>query len=193
MALLNYSASYITATPVPQTTNFYQSVLPPFQYQQQPQQGTYTYPRPPNPFLREEFDRTQTPKRYNQNNQETHYRREESFRTTPKHFHEHHQRYEPQNTVTEAPIHFTKVTPGGSKTRVHAVIDYDDDYYDDGGGESQGGSVPVAPIQGPIFIKNGSIPVVPLYSYPVVNNGTFVQIPVSSIPLKFYLNGYGAS
>lgn len=66
---------------------------------------------------------------------------------------------------------------GGSKTRLHAVIDYDDDYYDDAG---QGGSPPpVTPIQGPILLKNGTVPVVPLYSYPVLNNGTFVQIPVS--------------
>lgn len=72
---------------------------------------------------------------------------------------------------------YTRVQGGGSKTRVHAVIDYDDDYYDDAEGE--GGPQAVTPIQGPIFLKNGTVPVVPLYSYPVLNNGSFVQIPVS--------------
>lgn len=71
-------------------------------------------------------------------------------------------------------------TAGGAntKTQIHAVVDYDDDfgdYYDDG----EKSPPPVTPIQGPIFLKNGSVPVVPLYSYPVLNNGTFVQIPVS--------------
>lgn len=68
----------------------------------------------------------------------------------------------------------------GTKTSVHAVLDYDDDF-DDYYDEDQ--EVPtnahVTPIQGPIFLKNGSVPVVPLYSYPQINNGTFVQIPVS--------------
>ncbi|XP_044253648.1 protein spaetzle 3 [Tribolium madens] len=66
---------------------------------------------------------------------------------------------------------YTKVTDDGTKTKVHAVIDYD---YDDEEEELP----PVTPIQGPIFIKNGSVPVVPLYSHPVLNNGTFVQIPI---------------
>lgn len=69
---------------------------------------------------------------------------------------------------------FTKVTDEGTKTKVHAVIDYD--YEED---EDEESMPPVTPIQGPIFIKNGSVPVVPLYSHPVLNNGTFVQIPVS--------------
>ncbi|KAF5293395.1 hypothetical protein FQA39_LY02880 [Lamprigera yunnana] len=76
------------------------------------------------------------------------------------------------------PPSFTKVqSSGGGTTRVHAIVDYDDsDYYEEAdGGVHQ--HTPVAPIQGPIFIKNGSVPVVPLYSYPVLNNGTFVQIP----------------
>lgn len=78
----------------------------------------------------------------------------------------------------------------GTKTSLHAVLDYDDDfddysYDDDDVGDVptsyQHGSYPaVTPIQGPIFIKNGSVPVVPLYSYPVLKNGTFVQIPVST-------------
>lgn len=79
---------------------------------------------------------------------------------------------------------YTRVQGGGSKTRLHAVIDYDDDYYDDAGA---GGSPPsVTPIQGPILLKNGTVPVVPLYSYPVLNNGTFVQIPVSTPFFLFY-------
>ncbi|KAI4493498.1 hypothetical protein M0804_001674 [Polistes exclamans] len=68
----------------------------------------------------------------------------------------------------------------GTKTSVHAVLDYDDDFEDYYDEEDQG--VPrdahVTPIQGPIFLKNGSVPVVPLYSYPQINNGTFVQIPI---------------
>ncbi|KDR18165.1 hypothetical protein L798_06915, partial [Zootermopsis nevadensis] len=75
----------------------------------------------------------------------------------------------------------------GTKTALHAVLDYDDDFddysYDDDDvdvpSSYQHGSYPaVTPIQGPIFIKNGSVPVVPLYSYPVLKNGTFVQIPI---------------
>lgn len=81
--------------------------------------------------------------------------------------------------VATKPPTFTRVQGGGSKTRLHAVIDYDGDYYDEGG-ETGGESPPaVTPIQGPIFLKNGTVPVVPLYSYPVLNNGSFVQIPVS--------------
>ncbi|KRT85261.1 hypothetical protein AMK59_2675, partial [Oryctes borbonicus] len=72
-----------------------------------------------------------------------------------------------------APPTFTRVQGGGSKTRLHAVIDYDDDYYDDGQDTPA-----VTPIQGPILLKNGTVPVVPLYSYPQLNNGTFVQIPI---------------
>nr|XP_022917013.1 protein spaetzle 3 isoform X2 [Onthophagus taurus] len=76
--------------------------------------------------------------------------------------------------VPLTPPTYTKVQAGtGSKTRIHAVIDYDDDYYDDGDPNQN-----VTPLQGPILLKNGSVPVVPLYSYPQVNNGTFVQIPI---------------
>jgi hypothetical protein len=77
----------------------------------------------------------------------------------------------------------------GTKTSLHAVLDYDDDFDDYTYDDDDVGNIPssyqnahypaVTPIQGPIFIKNGSVPVVPLYSYPVLNNGTFVQIPVS--------------
>lgn len=81
---------------------------------------------------------------------------------------------------------YTRVNGGssvgpGTKTSVHAVLDYDDDfddYYDDEEQEIPA-NAHVTPIQGPIFLKNGSVPVVPLYSYPQLNNGTFVQIPVS--------------
>jgi len=78
----------------------------------------------------------------------------------------------------------------GTKTSLHAVLDYDDDFDDYSYDDDDVGDIPtsyqnahypaVTPIQGPIFIKNGSVPVVPLYSYPVLKNGTFVQIPVST-------------
>nr|XP_031830437.1 protein spaetzle 3 isoform X2 [Nomia melanderi] len=87
------------------------------------------------------------------------------------------------DSYPERPNGYTRVSGEGgpgTKTSVHAVLDYDDDfedYYDD---DDQ--DIPkdahVTPIQGPIFLKNGSVPVVPLYSYPQLNNGTFVQIPI---------------
>ncbi|RZF47174.1 hypothetical protein LSTR_LSTR004883 [Laodelphax striatellus] len=79
---------------------------------------------------------------------------------------------------------YTRVNAGsGSKTSVHAVIDYDDDfgdedYYDDVADPRRRAQPTVTPIQGPILVKNGSVPVVPLYSYPTVNNGSLVQIPI---------------
>ncbi|KAK6630411.1 hypothetical protein RUM43_014756 [Polyplax serrata] len=85
---------------------------------------------------------------------------------------------------------FNSAPEPGSRTSLHAVLDFDDDFenYDDEEGDGdvesvtaahQGKSNPqVTPIEGPIFIKNGSVPVVPLYSYPVINNGTLVQIPI---------------
>ncbi|XP_062547418.1 protein spaetzle 3 isoform X2 [Armigeres subalbatus] len=98
------------------------------------------------------------------------------------------------SSIPERPPGFVKVNAGqGSRTQVHAVLDYDDDgeeeYYDDGGdGATAGGPrtpdrknsrMPtVTPIQGPIFLKNGTVPVVPLFAYPQVSNGTFVQIPI---------------
>ncbi|XP_078039887.1 spaetzle domain-containing protein 3 [Augochlora pura] len=88
-----------------------------------------------------------------------------------------------EESYPERPNGYTRVSGEGgpgTKTSVHAVLDYDDDfddYYDD---DEQ--DIPkdahVTPIQGPIFLKNGSVPVVPLYSYPQLNNGTFVQIPI---------------
>ncbi|CAD7080005.1 unnamed protein product [Hermetia illucens] len=91
----------------------------------------------------------------------------------------------------ERPPGFTRVQAGrGSRTQVHAVLDYDADetdeadYYDEhnGNGSRHAGDDPksnpnVTPIQGPIFLKNGTAPVVPLFAYPTMNNGTFVQIP----------------
>ncbi|XP_037805555.1 protein spaetzle 3 [Lucilia sericata] len=92
----------------------------------------------------------------------------------------------------DRPPGFTRVQAGqGSKTRVHAVLDYDleegeeEDYYD---AEDHGETVnkdgspktpmTVTPIQGPIYLKNGTVPVVPLFHYPSFNNGSFVQIPI---------------
>ncbi|XP_036151014.1 protein spaetzle 3 [Monomorium pharaonis] len=92
---------------------------------------------------------------------------------------------EKQENYPDRSIGYRKVNDGSSvspntKTSIHAVLDYDDDfedYYDD-----QNQNIPtnahVTPIQGPIFLKNGSVPVVPLYSYPQLNNGTLVQIPI---------------
>ncbi|XP_018048177.1 PREDICTED: uncharacterized protein LOC108687085 isoform X1 [Atta colombica] len=94
-------------------------------------------------------------------------------------------RIEDQQNQPERPIGYTNVNGGSSidpdtKTSVHAVLDYDndfDDYYDD-----EDHDIPmnthVTPIQGPIFLKNNTVPVIPLYSYPQLNNGTFVQIPI---------------
>ena len=84
-------------------------------------------------------------------------------------------------------------TGPGAKTSVHAVLDYDDDefedYYDD-----ENPDIPsdahVTPIQGPIFLKNGTVPVVPLYSYPQLNNGTLVQIPVSTNNFLFIFSDF---
>lgn len=144
-ALLNYSAPYL-ATPNPPTTNYYRPPQP--LPPLPPLQGPYSYPPPQKPFLAEEYNPQQ---------------------------HQFHSQAQAQAGQQPPDPGYTKVTDDGTKTNVHAVIDYD---YDDGDGDEPGG-YPVTPIQGPIFIKNGSVPVVPLYSHPVLNNGTFVQIPVS--------------
>ncbi|XP_003701081.1 spaetzle domain-containing protein 3 [Megachile rotundata] len=87
-----------------------------------------------------------------------------------------------QETYPERPNGYTRVNGGngpGTKTSVHAILDYDDDfddYYDEEPDIPR--DAHVTPIQGPIFVKNGSVPVVPLYSYPQLNNGSFVQIPI---------------
>ncbi|XP_013098035.2 protein spaetzle 3 [Stomoxys calcitrans] len=95
----------------------------------------------------------------------------------------------------DRPPGFTRVQAGqGSRTGVHAVLDYDleegevedENYYDaeDHGEAVKDGShksspMPtVTPIQGPIYLKNGTVPVVPLFHYPTFNNGSFVQIPI---------------
>ncbi|XP_001356715.3 protein spaetzle 3 [Drosophila pseudoobscura] len=102
----------------------------------------------------------------------------------------------PENYPERAPG-FTRVQAGqGSRTQVHAVLDYDveegdeedededDDgqYYEGQGQEREktnNNQMPtVTPIQGPIFLKNGTVPVVPLFSYPKLNNGSFLQIPI---------------
>jgi hypothetical protein len=107
----------------------------------------YSYPTPQKPFLREDYGG----------------------------LHQGHQGQLPatQFQHNQQQPAYTKVTDDGTKTKVHAVIDYD---YDED--EAPGLPPPVTPIQGPIYIKNGSVPVVPLYSHPVLNNGTFVQIPI---------------
>ncbi|KAH8409348.1 hypothetical protein KR222_001384 [Zaprionus bogoriensis] len=100
---------------------------------------------------------------------------------------------QPDNYPERAPG-FTRVQAGqGSRTQVHAVLDYDveegdeeeedDDgeYYDAQGQDKDKSLSPmptVTPIQGPIYLKNGSVPVVPLFSYPKSNNGSFLQIPI---------------
>ncbi|XP_017013306.2 protein spaetzle 3 [Drosophila takahashii] len=101
----------------------------------------------------------------------------------------------PENYPERAPG-FTRVQAGqGSRTQVHAVLDYDveegeEDEEEEGEEEGQyyegqekdkanNNQMPtVTPIQGPIYLKNGTVPVVPLFSYPKLNNGSFLQIPI---------------
>ncbi|XP_026724818.1 protein spaetzle 3 [Trichoplusia ni] len=93
----------------------------------------------------------------------------------------------------ERPRGFTKVETGGSggKTQLHAVLDYDEDYYDEPDPDS--GQPSVTPLQGPILLRNGSVPVVPLTSYRTINNGSFYQIPILwtalSLALGYELQG----
>ncbi|XP_026756181.1 protein spaetzle 3 [Galleria mellonella] len=96
----------------------------------------------------------------------------------------------------ERPRGFTKVETGspGGKTQLHAVLDYDDDYYDDVPGPVSDSEQPaITPLQGPILVRNGTVPVVPLTSYPTVANGTFYQIPILwtalSLALGYELQG----
>lgn len=158
MSLLNFSTPYLAATPNPPlTTNYYHNSIPASLQPLQPlQPPPYSYPTPQKPFLREDYPSALL---HHHNQQQP----------SPQH-------YQPQQQHQQST--YTKVTEDGAKTKVHAVIDYDD-YNDD---EIDGGTLlppAVTPIQGPIYIKNGSVPVVPLYSHPVLNNGSFVQIPVS--------------
>ncbi|KAM0734872.1 Protein spaetzle 3 [Formica fusca] len=136
----------------------FRRIQPRLQQQQQQQMR----PSPPSPFQQQQ--------------QQQHSRSPEPIKSRIE---------EQDQNYPERPHGYTRVNSGSSigpdtKTSVHAVLDYDDDfddYYDD---EDQ--NVPtnaqVTPIQGPIFLKNGSVPVVPLYPYPQLNNGTFVQIPI---------------
>lgn len=113
------------------------------------------------------------------------------YQQSPKHI---KTRIEDQQNQPERPIGYTSVNGGSSigpdtKTSIHAVLDYDndfDDYYDD-----EDHDIPinthVTPIQGPIFLKNNTVPVIPLYSYPQLNNGTFVQIPILWTALSIVL------
>ncbi|XP_032519122.1 protein spaetzle 3 [Danaus plexippus] len=93
----------------------------------------------------------------------------------------------------DRPRGFTKVETGGTggKTQLHAILDYDDDYYEDVPGSDVGQAV--TPLQGPILLRNGTVPVVPLTSYPTVNNGSFYQIPILwtalSLALGYELQG----
>lgn len=164
MALLNFSTPYL-ATPNP-LTNFYQPPPPqPPAHQLPPYRTAYSYPPPQKPFLDEDYGNN--PSRPNNVQQP-----QVPYQTPLTGQRITHQQQQPT---------FTRVTDEGSKTKVHAVIDYD---YED---EDEAPGPPVTPIQGPIFIKNGSVPVVPLYSHPVLNNGSFVQIPVSLHPLLYIL------
>lgn len=87
----------------------------------------------------------------------------------------------PLPVPTTARPQYTRVEgSSGSKTSVHAILDYDNDfeeYYDDDDSPHYKYNH-VTPIQGPITIKNNSVPVVPLYSYDTVNNGSLLQIPI---------------
>ncbi|XP_044740566.1 protein spaetzle 3-like [Chrysoperla carnea] len=110
-----------------------------------------------------------------------------------------------QSAYPNRPIEYKRIDPDSQKTSIHPIIDYDEyEYYDDDTGQPvpappkpPAPPIPpplhVAPIQGPIFLKNGTVPVVPLYSYPILNNGTFVQIPIFwtalSIALGWELRG----
>lgn len=155
MAVLNYSLPYLAATPTPPTPAYYNP--PPHLNPLLTHSGPYSYPPPEKPFLNEDFSRNPL----------------QSHHTLP---------HQPPGHLGGAPLQptFTQVTDDGTRTNVHAVIDYDYDEGDEDGAQSP----PVTPIQGPIYLKNGTVPVVPLYSHPVLNNGTFVQIPVSSGTLR---------
>nr|XP_018910075.1 PREDICTED: uncharacterized protein LOC109039155 [Bemisia tabaci] len=81
---------------------------------------------------------------------------------------------------------YKQISPGGgSKTSVHAVIDYDDDF----GEGDLGNGVGPGP-GGPIALRGNSTPVVPRYAYDVYNtNGTLIQIPILWTALSLAL-GY---
>ncbi|CAK9801693.1 Protein spaetzle 3 [Anthophora quadrimaculata] len=133
-----------------------------FRRTQPRQQQQQMRPAPPSPPVQQQQQRVETE------------RDQDNFRTL---------RMPEQEGYPDRPNGYTRVSGGngpGTKTSIHAVLDYDDDFDDYYGDEEP--EIPrdahVTPIQGPIFLKNGSVPVVPLYSYPQLNNGTFVQIPI---------------
>ncbi|KAG5867646.1 hypothetical protein JTB14_024937 [Gonioctena quinquepunctata] len=166
MALFNYTGAPYVATPHPPTTPYFQppQPFPPFH----PPQGSYSYPRPQKQFLAEELP-DNSPYLHPPN---PNVPQPSGLKGPQAHNQQKSKNGQPPPLQ---PITFTKVpVDDGSKTSVHAIIDYD--YEEE---VSQIGHIPVTPIQGPIFIKNGHVPVVPLYSHPVLHNGTFVQIPVS--------------
>ncbi|CAH0564696.1 unnamed protein product [Brassicogethes aeneus] len=190
MSLLNYSVPFL-ATPHPPTTNYYhhsaanvRPLAPPLQ--PLAHQGPYSYPPPEKPFLEEEFGQ-----RTFQNN----------LPKVPSGFQQNNYAQNNRNNLVPQPpqgggqqhggIQYTKVEDDGTKTNIHAVIDYDD-YEDEEGDEGGQAYPPVTPIQGPIYVKNGSVPVVPLYSHPVLSNGSFVQIPILWTALSVAL-GYERS
>ncbi|KAF7284150.1 hypothetical protein GWI33_022507 [Rhynchophorus ferrugineus] len=157
MALVNYTSPFL-ATPSP-LSNFYRPPQPPT-HQLPPFQTPYSYPTPQKPFLNEDYANNRSPPPANVQNLPPNQKR--GFQLPPN----------VGPTGQQGPV-FTRVTDEGTKTKVHAVIDYDYEDEDDP-------VPPVTPIQGPIYLKNGTVPVVPLYSHPVLNNGTFIQIPVST-------------
>ena len=177
--------------------------VPPANYQQQRQhQPAFNRQSSPNTFVEHSsFSSTQDTRyaNYNQDFRRTH-PRQQQMRPPPS---PPQQPQQPQQRIhverdeenlrtskiselesyPERPNGYTRVNAGSgpdTKTSVHAVLDYDDDFEDYYDNEEQ--AIPrdahVTPIQGPILLKNGSVPVVPLYSYPQLNNGTFVQIPI---------------
>ncbi|KAJ8944445.1 hypothetical protein NQ318_002142 [Aromia moschata] len=118
MALLNYSAPYL-ATPNPPTTNYYRAPQPPL-LPLAPPQGPYSYPAPQKPFLAEEYG-PRTSHQY-------HAQRHGGAGVAQHPQQQQHQPVQPT---------FTKVTDDGTKTKVHAVIDYDyDDDEEAGGGRA---------------------------------------------------------
>lgn len=176
--------------------------IPPAAYQQQQQQrhqSTFNRQRNSNTFAEQSsFSSTQDNRyaNYNQDFRRTQPRQQQQMRFPPSLPQQRERvsiegdqnnlrtsRMPEQESYPDRPNGYTRVngeSGPGTKTSIHAVLDYDDDfddYYDDKDPEIPR-DAHVTPIQGPIFLKNGSVPVVPLYSYPQLNNGTFVQIPI---------------
>ena len=96
-----------------------------------------------------------------------------------------------RNFTSDNNVTFTKVELGSSfgpnvKTQIHAVLDYDDDDNGDGYDNHSYPSAKhfIAPIQGPIYVRNDSVPIIPQFTQPILSNGTLLQIPVS--PFVFY-------